>query len=116
MALASVSAGTKVFTQARADRLVVEEVTARSRMPLAVVAETTSNAFAPVLDHCDQAEGNRPRGVELKLSMSQGDAEGASRDSKISRRGMMREADFLFMTSPVLGVAAATRTWVQPNL
>jgi len=70
---------------------------------MAVVVEITPNAAEPVLDHCDQFDGIFPRGVELKVSINQGDADGAVRDSNCSKQGMMREADFLFMTSLVLG-------------
>jgi hypothetical protein len=68
---------------------------------MAVVVEITPNAAAPLLDHCDQLDGILPSGVELNVSVSQGDADGAVRDSNISRRGTMREADFRFMTGLV---------------
>jgi len=76
---------------------------------MAVVVEITPNAATPVLDHCDQLEGILPRGVELNVSVNQGEAEGAVRASKISRRGTMREADFRFMTGLVLGAGTLSR-------
>ena len=56
-----------------------------------------------MLDHCDQFDGILPNSVELKVSVSQGDADGAVRGSNISRRGTKHEAHFLFMTGLVLG-------------
>jgi len=67
-----------------------------------VEVEITWNAAAPVLDHCDQFDGILPKGVELKVSISQGDADGAVRGSNSSRRGTTREAHFLFMTGSCL--------------
>jgi hypothetical protein len=76
---------------------------------MAVVVEITPNAAAPVLDHCDQLEGILPGVVELNVSVNQGEADGAVRASKISRRGTMREADFRFMTGLVLGAGTLSR-------
>src|ERR1700730_15560329 len=109
LALTWVSAGTSVVTQARAVRSRVEALTAKSRRPMAVVVEITPNAAAPVLDHCDQLDGILPSGVELNVSVNQGEADGAVRASKISRRGTMREADFRFMTGLVLGAGTLSR-------
>jgi hypothetical protein len=68
---------------------------------MAEEVEITPNEAAPVLDHCDQLDGILPKGVELNVSVNQGEADGAVRASKISRRGTMREADFRFMTGLV---------------
>jgi len=74
-----------------------------------VEVEMTWNAAAPVLDHCDQFDGILPRGVELNVSVSHGEADGAVRASNNSRRGTTREADFRFMTGLVLGAGTLSR-------
>jgi hypothetical protein len=99
MALTWASAGTREFTQARAVRPLVEALTAKSRVPFAVVVEMTPKAPVPELDHCDQPPGKLPKAVELKVSRSQGDADGASRGSKNSSCGTTLAGAFLFMDS-----------------
>jgi hypothetical protein len=106
VALTSVSAGTRVFTQARADKLLVGALAAKSRMPLTVEFETTEKAAVPELDHCDHPTGKLPKAVELKVSTIQGDADGAWRDSRSSRRGMTVARAFLFMGSLAFGQVA----------
>jgi len=104
MALTWASAGTREFTHARAVRPLVEALTAKSRVPFAVVVEITPKAPVPELDHCDQPPGKLPKAVELKVSKSQGDADGAWRGSKNSSWGTTLAWAFLFMDSLEVGL------------
>src|SRR5207247_1447135 len=113
MALTWASAGTREFTQARAVNPLVEALTAKSRVPFAVVVEITPKAPVSELDHCDQPPGKLPKAMELKVSRSQGDADGASRGSKNSSCGTTLAWAFLFMDSLEVGLWVACLRAVQ---
>ena len=116
MALAWVSAGTRAFTQARAAKLLVEEATAKSRVLLIVGSEATEKAPVPELDHWDQPAGKLPKAVELKVSASQGDADGAWRGSKASSCGITRRGDVLLIGGLEVGQAQHLRLGIRPKL
>src|SRR5262245_13912130 len=111
LALTWVSAGTRVVTQSRAAKALVEVFTAKSRIPMVVEVEMTPKAAAPVLDDCDSLVGILPSSVELNVSFNQGEADGAIQSSRLSRRGSMREASFRFMT----GLVSWSRHAVPPD-